>query len=145
MPDSDCRDYDDLNGSNAGRCEGVGDCKDANTEDCTVYENEPATTDCGDCQLCDGDGTCEATFCEEGDTCADDKCRYVISYPEDGPDCDDYCSAEGDTCVSIGSDAAASNGQYLSYNGGCQLMNGDCSKSVESGGCPPHNCLCERP
>ena len=57
--DVTCRNYNDLNGVNAGRCEGLGDCKDPNTADCTVYSDLDGTS-CG-IQECDSSDGCDTT------------------------------------------------------------------------------------
>ena len=50
-----CRDYTDLTSS---RCEGLADCKDANSGDCTSYTDTSAGVECNTCVQCGGGGVC---------------------------------------------------------------------------------------
>ena len=53
------------------RCEGFGDCKDANTaSDCTSFTNMSTTTDCGTCSLCNGTGSCSTYDAAQDADCA---------------------------------------------------------------------------
>ncbi len=72
--DTDCRTYQDLS---SARCEGSGDCKDANSPDCTLYDDSlpgtdcgsPSDTDCDDPDTCDGSGTCADNNEADGTPC----------------------------------------------------------------------------
>ena len=147
--DGTCRDYDDLNGSNAGRCEGSGDCKDPNTSDCTVFTDASSTVACGDCQWCDGSGAC-ASACEADDSCILDKCVFVVPVNQDGGDCNDRCGADGASCVDVGSNANATDRIYYSLNPstGCVQHTGvTCDSGYQDSSydvCPAHKCRCER-
>ncbi|MCG2717233.1 MAG: hypothetical protein L6408_00150 [Nanoarchaeota archaeon] len=58
--DVTCRNYNDLTTS---RCEGFGDCKDANTADCTSYINNDGTTCRASAGVCDVAETCSGGAC----------------------------------------------------------------------------------
>ncbi|MFH0900970.1 MAG: SBBP repeat-containing protein, partial [Pseudomonadota bacterium] len=95
--DTTCRDYDDLT---SNRCEGPGDCKDANSTDCSLYSiatlgtpcDDTAPGDCDDAQ-CDDTGTCNQT---QGVEQADYVCAVSSGLP---CDLDDVCNGiDGGAC-----------------------------------------------
>ncbi len=85
-----CRDYHHLT---TARCEGLGDCKDANTGDCTDFTDAAAGTDCGLCATCDDSGGCTNVPVDDGACPVVDCEQYELSFP-----CRDYTDITTDRC-----------------------------------------------
>jgi len=102
--DTTCRDYHDLT---SNRCEGLGNCKDPNTADCTSYTNAPSTTVCGS-SSCPSDscsGSCPGCvwrdypssctrYCDGNGNCGSCSCGYTSRNPDSDPS---YCTGCGQT------------------------------------------------
>jgi len=116
--DTTCRNYNDLT---TNRCEGFGNCKDANTTDCSSYTNTSSGTVCGaSCSYtscssytgsvycnrtsgtiaaCNGSGACSSTTtcsdsaCPGGTKCSSGTC---ISSSETCNQWDDDCDGSND-------------------------------------------------
>jgi len=67
------RDYSDMDWA---RCEGLGDCKDDNSEDCTAFVDTVAA-ECGKCSYCE-ESSCvdypDGTACGDGQACGSGDC-----------------------------------------------------------------------
>jgi len=145
--DTNCRNYNDLT---SNRCEGLNDCKDANSGDCTSYTNYSSSTSCGtkDCDYLDT--TCRnyndvTKYCDGAGSCGDPSCNSYIDAPS-GTDCGtcQACNGSG-SCSSTpsddsdcgiidcdGLDTTCANYNDLSSNR-CEGFN-DC-KDANSGDC----------
>ena len=102
------RNYADLTSS---RCEGLGDCKDANTTDCTSYANSTAAT-CGTCKYATGacnscsnyaSGTSCGTNkeCNGSGSCVNKPCVAGNYYNWSGS-CSNFCASIGGTTTGVG-------------------------------------------
>jgi hypothetical protein len=100
--DNVCRNYFDLDGTNAGRCEGLGNCKDANSEDCTSYLDLDGTL-CGtqDCDNLDGcDVNNPNIFNDYHDCnflCSGGSCPTSCTCGLESPDCSQAGNWDGDS------------------------------------------------
>jgi len=87
------RDYDDIT---TNRCEGIGDCKDPNSDDCTSYSDSTVAT-CGLCKY--AEGACSScTNYSEGTSCGADmecdgegNCVEIVICPDGAGSDDDAC------------------------------------------------------
>lgn len=112
--DNYCYDSPDIT---SNRCEGFGDCKDANTADCGSAD-DTLELGCRECQYVDGcsgttDGHCtnyaEGTSCGDnmecdgGGNCVDvgDCNNDIMDGDEEGVDCGGSCEEECDYCIPI--------------------------------------------
>lgn len=98
------RNYADIT---SNRCEGLGNCKDANTADCTSYVDSTAAT-CGTCKY--ASGACSSctnygsgTSCGTGMEC-DGAGNCAIEYLVYGIHSSNQCTSLGGTIVSDGAD-----------------------------------------
>jgi hypothetical protein len=86
--DTACRNYHDLT---TDRCEGMGNCKDANSTDCTSYSNASLGAECR-AQSCSGGVVYRADICDGYGDCID---RGSYACPSNGV-CQGVCA--GSTC-----------------------------------------------
>ena len=119
------RDYADLT---SGRCEGINNCKDANTGDCTSYGDSTAAT-CGTC--CYASGACSScsyySTATQGPT-AD----YYFTEGSASPTGTNYCKLRnyyctGNSCGETYSDSTAAT------CGTCKYATGACSSCTNYG------------
>jgi len=137
------RDYADIT---SNRCEGLGDCKDANTGDCTTYSDLPQYS-CGTCKYistssctggtrgsCSNYGTssqCNSAFaCSPGSgnnnygTGGDYRCQGYCDgggscdYAGNCEDCNSYDCTTGLTCTPVDVDTIRVDGEDYSCSGG---------------------------
>jgi len=151
--DTTCRNYNDLT---SNRCEGFGDCKDANTADCTIYTNNDTTTCrlsadvCDVAEICSG-GSCptdvfesnttecraDAGVCDIAETCTGSSSACPSdSYESDWTDCGlcEYCRTG--SCINV---TTAHTPGDMDPNDDCAVgdysCNGDCQRRKNSGNC----------
>jgi hypothetical protein len=120
--DNICRNYFDLT---TNRCEGLGNCKDANSDDCTVYEDFDGTV-CGlqDCDSMDG---CDASnpniyndYHDCNFLCSGGSCPTSCTCGLESPDCSQAGNWDGDSiecncnCNGYDVDENANNGNTCS-------------------------------
>lgn|GEM_PF-5540349 len=121
------RDYADITSS---RCEGLGDCKDPNSSDCTSYSDLTKAT-CGTCKY--ASGACSSCFNYSAGTACTGSI-YVVSGATGSP----YCTQRAD-------------GSWLERRTGAVLSFPECSSGVcgrtetctVSYGCAPQRCYKE--
>ncbi len=128
---TECHTYQDLA---SDRCEGAGDCKDPNSNDCTLHNDTAPGTDCGspndtncdDPDSCDGSGNCETNHEPDGTLCPGGICHSGLCMPVGG--------AGGST--TIGGAGPAAGGSASGPMGG----NGGVSAATLPGSACPEQC-----
>ena len=136
--DTTCRNYNDLT---SNRCEGLNNCKDANTSDCTSY-SDPSIS-CNDGIWCNGSsdwcisGVCTGSTrdCSDGITCtvdscneSTDSCNHVANSslcPSDGNPCTNEVCTVGVGCTSSNNSNSCDNGAWCDGTDTCS--GGTCS------------------
>ena len=121
--DDACRNYADLT---TQRCSALGECKAPNTVgSCTAFVNSAVDTRCGDCQVCDGAGSCGNVV-------------QGLDTNDDCPDCE-QCDGAG------GCEDVAANTDTLGDCGNCELCDGSgACTNVPANTDPLDDCLaCE--
>ncbi len=124
--DSTCRNYNDLA---SNRCEGLGDCKDDNSGDCTSFNNASSGTDCGLCSTCNGSGACSSVPAD------DDGCGIIDC---DGLDqtCRDYSDLASSRCAGLNDCKDANSGDCSVYTNALEFTScGVAGEQCMDGGC----------
>ena len=160
--DTACRSYPAIV---ANRCEGLGDCKDPNSSDCT-FVPAPAGADCGICAACDSSGACAADLTQDADCSACHECLSpgtcitVAAGTDPKNDCDAVACRTG-TCNGAGQCGELSpatpcdDGNLCTGQGSCST-GGTCAPGApvvcapldachRAGTCDPATGLCSTP